>query len=281
MGNGSPCFEFFTKGFAPGSTFYMVSFVKTTQAVLLFVSVLTAFIIGKEVYPRIVDRPVIVEKVVKVPVEVKVEIPVLKEVIKEVPAKLTSQQSDAVLTYKRIEAASLEVRGRSDNDVLPTTDGKAHPEVDPYALKIYATSPKTRVFISISGAAQECCDKDEIFAIVQARMQQVGLECEIASTDVMVAMFQSPNVIIIQVRLMEASQYAYCGLVSTSFKQSAIGMNSQANPAIGPWKQFSVTPLTEDILIRVGKTAARSYVKENINTQLEIVCGVMAKELKK
>ena len=257
----------------------MVSLVKTTQAVLLFVSVLTAFIIGKEVYPRIVDRPVLVEKVVKVPVEVKV--PVIKEVIKEVPAKLTPQQSDAILTYQRIEAAFSEVRGLSDNDVLPTTDGKVHPEVDPYGVKIYTSSRKTRVFISISRVAQECCDKDEIFAIVQARMQLVGLECEMASTDAMVAMFQSPNVIIIQVRLMEASQYAYCGLVSTSFKQSAIGMNSQANPAIGPWKQFSVTPLTEDILIRVGKTAARSYVKENINTQLEIVCGVMAKELKK
>lgn len=259
----------------------MVCGVKSFYIVSAIISATCAFFVGKELFPRIVDRPVIVEKVVKVPVEVKVEIPVIKEVIKEVPAKLTSQQSDAVLAYQRIEAASSAVRGPSDNDVLPTTDGKVHPEVDPYGVKLYASSRKTRVFISISGAAQECCDKDEIFAIVQARMQLVGLECEMASTDAMVAMFQSPNVIIIQVRLMEASQYAYCGLVSTSFKQSAIGMNSQANPAIGPWKQFSVTPLEEDILIRVGKTAARSYIKENVSTQLETVCGVMAKELKK
>ena len=260
--------------------------VKAIYTLLVLVSVTAAFFAGKELYPRTIDRPVIVEKVVEVPVEVKVEIPVIKEVIKEVlkevPAKLTPEQSDAVVAYRRIVAASSEYRGRTDSDILPRTDGKAHPEVDPYfGLRIPVNSSKIRVVISLQGAAQECCDKDEIFAIVDARMKQVGLECEMASSDMMAAMFQSSNVLVVEVRLMEASQYAYCGLVATSFSQTAIGMNHHANPAIGPWKRFSVTPLKEDILIRAGKTVARSYVKENVATQLDALCGVMAKELKK
>ena len=256
--------------------------MKVTYTLLALILATAAFIAGKELYPRTIDRPVMVEKVVKVPVEVKVEIPVIKEVIKEVSAKLTPEQSDATLTYQRILAATNEYRGRSDNDVLPKTDGKVHPEVDPYlGLRIPINSSKIRVVISLVGAAKECCDKDEIFAIVRSRMYLVGVGYEMASSDPMVAMFQSTNVLTVEVRLMETSEYAYCGLISTSFTQTAIGMNIHANPAIGPWKRFSVTPLKEDIMIRAGKTVARSYINENVASQLDIVCGVMGKELKK
>ena len=95
-------------------------------------SVIT-FLIGKEYFPRIIDRPVVIEKEVKIPIEVRVEVPVVKEVvkevIKEVAAKLTPEQSDALLTYRRIKAASGSYSAPTDSSILPFTDGKPHPEM--------------------------------------------------------------------------------------------------------------------------------------------------------
>lgn len=254
--------------------------VKATYAILSLISAIAAFVAGKELYPRTIDRPVIVENVVKVPVEVKVEVPVIKEVVKEVPVKLTPEQSDAIIAYNLVQAASDRVTISTESDVLPTTDGKAHPEVSP-STKIWLGSSKIRVIISLTGRAPDCCDKDEIFSLIQGRLQQAGFECEMASSDFAAAMFQSSNALKVEVRMMEASQYAYCGVVATSFHQIAIGMNSQANPAIGPWKKLSITPVERDTLIRAGKTIAKGYIKENIDNQLVEVCSILAKELKK
>jgi hypothetical protein len=257
--------------------------VKALNTFLVIALSVVTFLIGKEYFPRTVEKVVVVEKEVKVPVEVKVEVPVvkeiIKEVIKEVPAKLTPDQADAVLTYALIEAASVSVASPSDTKVLPTGDGKLHPELSKIP-KIWPGSDKVRVTISLDGRAVDCCDKDEIFLLVRRRLQQVGMDCEMASSDFMKSMFQSSNTIRVQVRLMDATQYSYSGVVSTSFHQVAIGMNREANPAVGPWKRFLVTPVEEDTMIRAGKTVASSYIKENIDSQLAIVCAEVARGLK-
>ena len=257
--------------------------VKSLNAFLAVALSVITFLIGKEYFPRIIDRPVVVEKEVKVPIEVRVEVPVVKEVvkevIKEVPAQLTPEQSDALLTYRRIKATSASYSGPTDSGILPFTDGKPHPEMS-MAPTISLNSDKIRIVINLSGKAEECCDKDEIFAIIRRRLQQAGFECEMASSDFNKAMYQSTNTLMVQVRILETSQYAYCGVVSTSFLQRAIGMNASAQPAVGPWKKFTVTPVNEDILIRAGKTVANSYIRETIDTQLTAVCSAMARELK-
>ncbi len=257
--------------------------MKAINAFLVIALSVVTFLIGREYFPRIIDRPVVVEREVKVPVEVTVEVPVvkevIKEVIKEVPAKLTPDQADAVLTFALIEAASDRVATPADTKVLRVGDGKFHPEVSKVS-KIWAGSDKIRVIIALDGRAVDCCDKDEIFALIRRRLQQVGLDGEMASSDFTKAMFQSSNIIRVQVRLMEATQYSYSGVVSTSFHQTAIGMNRESNPAVGPWKRFLVTPVEEDTLVRAGKTVANSYIKENIDNQLAIVCGEIARGLK-
>jgi len=254
--------------------------MKALNAILAVVLSTITFFVGKEYFPRVIDRPVIVEKEVKVPVEVKVEVPVIKEVIKEVPVKLTPEQSDAILAYNLVNAASKYVPGPSDTNVLPEHDGKQHPELS-VTPSIWIGSDKIRVFITLDGRADEPCNVDAIYAMISRRLQEVGLECELGSNDLMKAMFQSPNAISVQVRLMETSQYAYAGTVSTSFHQTAIGMNSHANPAVGPWKKFRITPVEEEILIRAGKTAAPGYIMERIDTQLIKVCASISRGLKK
>lgn len=257
--------------------------MKALNAFLVVALSVVTFLIGKEYFPRTIDRPVIVEKEVKVPVEVRVEVPVvkevIKEVIKEVPAKLTPEQSDALLTYRRIKDAQGGYSGQTDSSILPFTDGKPHPEMS-LSPTISLNSHKIRIVIALTGKAEEACDKDEIFSIIQRRLQQAGFECEMASSDFNKAMYQSTNTLTVRVRLLETSQYAYCGVVSTSLTQLAIGMNASAQPAVGPWKKFTVTPDDEDTLIRAGKTVANSYIKETIDTQLVAVCGAMARELK-
>lgn len=257
--------------------------MRAINAVLAVALSAVTFFLGKEFFPRTIDRPVIVEKEVKVPVEVKVEVPVIKEVIKEVvkevPAKLSPEQSDAFLAYKLINAASERVSTQTDSDVLPQGDGKPHPELAKSPL-IWLNSDKIRVRIILDGRADEPCNIDSIYSLISRRLQEVGLECELASSDFMKAMYQSPNTISVQVRLMETSQYAYAGTVSTSFHQTAIGMNSHANPAVGPWKKFRITPVEEEILIRAGKTAAPGYIMERIDTQLIKVCAAISRGLK-
>jgi hypothetical protein len=268
-----------TKGVALKNAGCMVCFVKTTQAVLLFVSVLIAFIIGKEVYPRTVDRPVFVEKVVKVPVEVKV--PVIKEVIKEVPAKLSDEEFNGAIAHKLINSARDGNSDKGENSIIPSRDGKRHPEVRPnLVIRLNAYSKKIPYVVNLKNDASSVMDRSSIQTRIEEVLRLAGFEPVIRESNGM-QLLQPTNIVTVDVNVRRIpNSVLYSGLVSVHFSQQIVAMSDETEPELGPWKHVVFVPVRYDSPFYAGSSVVGQAIDQRLGDGLISITTEMSKSLK-
>lgn len=255
--------------------------MKATYTVLVLISAIAAFFAGKELYPRTIDRPVIVEKLVKVPVEVKVEVPVIKEVLKEVPAKLSDEEFNGAVAHRLINKAREGSSSKSENFIIPSHDGKPHPEVRPsLVLRLNTYSKKITYVINLKNDAVTIVDMSAIKSRIEEILRLAGFEPELRETNGM-QLLQATNVVTVEVNVTRIPTSVLCsGLVSVYFSQQVIAMSDDAEPETGPWKHVVLVPTRYDSPFYAGSGVVDRAVDQRVNNGLLYVSTEMSKSLK-
>jgi hypothetical protein len=255
--------------------------MKAIYPLIALFGALAAFFAGKELYPRTIDRPVIVEKVVKVPVEVKVEVPVIKEVIKEVPAKLSDEEFNGAIAHRLINKARNGSSAKDGNFIIPSHDGKPHPEVRPnYIVRLNAYSKKISYVINLKNDAAAIVDRSAVKSRIEEILRLAGFEPELRETNGM-QLLQSTNVVSVEVNITRIPSSFLCsGLVSVIFSQQVVAMSDDAEPEIGPWKHVVFEPARYDSPFCAGSAVVDRAVDQRINNGLLYVSTEMSKSLK-